>query len=146
MKKIVLAALLSLTTNAFAEGMVTINGQIVHDKSNPHSYQEDFVFQPNTSVTIKLNTCQGGEDGECYVALKKSFTGVTAFPIPFELQAPKGVYAMQVSVRAAGGKKEQVGDLVNEYLIMVGKKNETVTVKASGLEACGSENSGGFCL
>jgi hypothetical protein len=145
MKTFFLAAFFLVSSAAFADdAMVTINGSIVHDLSNPHSYQGEFVFKPESSVTIVLTTCMGPNN--CYQAMKKSFTGISAFPIPFSLQVKKGVYALQVSVRSNGGAKEEVGDLVNEELIVVGKKDEEITVNASGLEACTDANSGGFCL
>jgi hypothetical protein len=143
MKSLLLILALIFSTFAIADdAMITVKGTIVHDVSNPFSYQGEFVFTPNTTVTIKLSTCTG--DGSCYTAFKKTLSGMMAFPIPFEITTKKGVYALDVSVRSNGGKAE-VGDLINEYFILV-KDSQEIEVKASGLEACGSEGSGGFCL
>lgn len=61
-------------------------------------------------------------------------------------QSP-GYYSFHISAEVRqDASGTDVGDLVSEELHSIQPPAEQVTIKVSGLEECGSEGSGGFCL
>lgn len=152
-KKIIVFILLSFflcSCEYIAFNNLSLSGEIVHKKGEPHTYQGDFVFTSESYAVVRLRQSQGTAPS---VFLKEQvIRDISSFPIKFNLQLDSPLdfskafsYFVSAQVFSQGGEELRVGDLATESVNQLRANQTFITLSATGLESCESEDSGGFC-
>ena len=100
---------------------------------------------------VTLECTNGYADVPATFISKQIISNFDSFPIDFELrgnrlEADKITHCdIGVDVRREP-KKICIGDLTNEYYNVIDIPAKDVDVMVTGLEPCGTPQSGGFCL
>ncbi|MBT6690710.1 hypothetical protein HOB10_00035 [Candidatus Parcubacteria bacterium] len=124
---------------------------VIHDKSSEHSLNDDFVITDDTHILASVYYAPVA-DGLSETVLSKDFTNIDQLPLLFQIKGNLGEvfenergYYLSVKVFNHSGDEVAVGDLISEFSNPISMEDRSLEIKVSGLEECGSENSGGFC-
>lgn len=133
---------------------IILSGRIEREKTD-FSYNDDIQFTEDAHVAVTIRRYEG-EDAAAPLTFSAD-VAFTGFPFAFTLRgdAAKAFdggaddadqFLVNVEILNHEGCDTRVGDLVNETFDAVSGPQTDYTIKVQGLEACGSENSGGFCV
>ena len=131
----------------------SIKGILVHDQSNPHALNDDFVITEDTHISIELYYVADTEAASETV-LSQDFANIDALPFLFEITGNgdeifterHGLgYYLHAEVFAHPGSDAVVGDLVSEIMTSIASSDTNVEIKVFGIEPCDAPNAGGFC-
>ncbi len=131
-----------------------VQGNIVYVQGEPFTNPEAFKFTEDSHAVVQLHySASALGDGPVELVAEIRVENITGFPLAYRIKgdpelvfARQGDYFLQVKVFSGAGNEAAVGDLTNEVYTPVPAPGANVEVKLTGLEACGSPNSGGFCL
>lgn len=150
--KKVLVVSLGLFSLVSCNSVTRISGEIIHKKGEPHTYQGDFVFTPDSYAVVTLRQTEGA-DSSAKIIKKEEIKDISYFPIPFTLQLDKALdfsksytYSLSAKVFSQKGERQQVGDLATETVNELKPGQTIVTLETTALESCSSEGAGGFCV
>ncbi len=130
-----------------------VSGEIVHVQGEPHTYQGDFVFTEESHAVVTLfYSISAGGDAPVEAIAEMRIEDVSSFPIPYRIEgdpvavfAEEGDYFLHAAVMTDAGDERYVGDLINEVYTPVYRPGTRVRIEVTGLERCGTPDSGGFC-
>lgn len=131
-----------------------VGGEIVYVQDEPFTHPEAFEFTEDSHAVVQLyHSVSALGDGPVELISETTIEGVTSFPLAYRIEGDseavfsrQGDYFLDVEVFSGAGNEAVVGDLINEFYTPVPSPGAEVEVKVTGLEACSSPDSGGFCL
>lgn len=140
------------TSSTTDQDRLLVSGRIIQDPDCDRCYQGEFVFTPDSHAVVTLSYAEGA-DATSQIIARKKLVPITGFPIEFKIEGDSeaafsqsgGEYSIHVEVHSEASEEMFEGDLMSEYYLQVLFPGQGITVPVSGLELCGSENSGGFC-
>ena len=129
----------------------SIKVTLIHDKSNPHALNDNFVITNATHISVSLYYAPY-TDGGSETILSQNFINVDKLPFLFEITGDLGKifkertgYYLSVEVFSHSGDEVVVGDLISEMSTPIASSDSNVEIKVLGIEECGSLNAGGYC-
>lgn len=133
---------------------VLVQGNVVHVQGEPFTYPGDFNFTKDSHAVVKLYySISALGDGPVELIAETRLENISSFPLSYRIEgdsktvfARPGDYFLQVEVFSGAGDEAAIGDLINEFYTPVPSPGANVEVEVTGLEACGTPDSGGFCL
>jgi hypothetical protein len=134
-----------------ADGPALVSGTIVR-VDRPRSFSGPFEFNDQSMAKIELRSHEAlGGDGISEVVAVQIVRPVSELPLSFCVAGDPAVvrneldYTVSAVIKQYEGQAT-VGDLVTEYTHLVLPPAADVVIEVSGLEECGTPDSGGFCL
>ncbi len=129
-----------------------VSGDIVR-LQEPRSYQGEANFREGAYAVVEL-CYMSSMDSLCEELATQTIEGVEAFPIPYRLEGdPKrvfsrpseGHYLLSAVVYMDAGDRLYVGDFISDIWEEVDGPTMRRRLRVTGLELCGTPESGGAC-
>ena len=127
-----------------------VSGEVVR-VNTPHSYTEEPAFTEDAHAVVTLEYIEGFDAlGE--VLARQRIEDVDAFPISFRLKGNsektfnrRGYYLVDATVYMGASDELYIGDFSDNIWNEIDGPTSEMKIRVSGLERCGTPESGGGC-